>query len=174
MARTWTTYVSQEEEKKEEQRTTFDKFKKDVEKQDAISHFMSLLDQFRSVVYCQTAPAKHWSMPEVANEIAEDIREQARTAKIATLDATQFWTSIKPFMGPEQLPRIAGVKSENADLTKPDEDVINWHHYEIGETYALPYHWDRYIFRLVCYMETSLIHESVKQRNFDMTKIETL
>ena len=43
-------YASQEEMKKEEQRTMFDKFKKDVEKQDAISHIMSLLDQFRSAV----------------------------------------------------------------------------------------------------------------------------
>ena len=131
-------YASQEEKKSEEQRTTFEKFKKDVEKQDAISHFISLLDQFRSVVYCQTAPAKHWGMPEVANEIAVDIRKQARAAKIATLDATQFWTSIKPFMGPEQLPAFDGVKSESANLTKPDEEVINWHHYEIGETYTLP------------------------------------
>ena len=64
--------------------------------------------------------------------------------------------------------------SENADLTKPDEDVINWHHYETGKTYGLPYHWDRYIFRLVCYMETSLLHESVKQKIFDMKKIEGL
>ena len=113
-------------------------------------------------------------MPEVVDGIAGDIRKQAREAKIATLDAAQFWTSIKPFMGPEQLLPVVGVKSENASVAKPDEDVINWHHYELGETYALPYHWDRYIFRLVCYMETNLIHESVKQRIFDMTKIEAL
>ena len=59
-------------------------------------------------------------------------------------------------------------------MAKPDENVANWHHYELGSTKALPYHWDRYLFRLVCYMETSLIHESVKEKIFDMTMIKTL
>ena len=169
-------YASVEEKKKAEKRVTLEKFNNDVEKQDAIFRFMGLLDQFRSALYCQTAPSEHWGMPEVVDQIAKDIRDQARQTNIATLDATQFWTSIKPFMGPEQLPPVGEVKteSENACGSKPDEDVINWHHYEIGETYQLPYHWDRYIFRLVCYMETSLIHESVKQKIFDMKKIEGL
>ena len=90
------------------------------------------------------------------------------------MDATQFWTSIKPSLGPEQLPPVDGIHSESASVKESDENVINRHHYELGDTYALPFHWDRYLFRLVCYMETSLIHESVKQKTFDMKMIETL
>ena len=85
-----------------------------MEKQDAIATLMSLLDRFRSAIYCQTAPAQHWSMPAVVDDIAKDIRQQARDSKIATLDATQFWTSIKPFLGPEQLPPVDGIHSESA------------------------------------------------------------
>ena len=77
-------------------------------------------------------------------------------------------------MGPEQLPPVDGTHGESASVKKSDEDVVNWHHYELGDTYALPFHWDRYLFRLVCYMETSLIRESVKQKIFDMKMIENL
>ena len=135
---------SEEEKKNEDQRTTLDKFRNDVEKQDAISHFIALLDQFRSAIYCQTAPAEHWGMPKVVDGIAKDIRDQARATNIATLDASQFWTSIKAFTGPEQLPPVSGVKSEEPPVagvesedaceTKPDENVVNWHHFETGET----------------------------------------
>ena len=145
---------------------------------------MALFDQFRSAIYCQTAPAEHWGMPKVVDGIAKDIRDQARATNIATLDASQFWTSIKAFTGPEQLPPVSGVKSEEPPVagvesedaceTKPDENVVNWHHFETGETDQLPYHWDRYIFRLICYMETSLIHEPVKGNIFDMKKIGAL
>ena len=157
-------YESEEAKKGEDQRMTLDKFVDDVEKQAAIKLLMELLNQFKSAVYCQTAPAKHWGMREVVNELAEYIRMVARGWKIATLDSTQFWSSIKPFMGPAQLPPREG---ENAVAAVPDEDVVHWHHCELGETQALPYHWDRFIFRLACYMETSLIHESVK-KIFDM------
>ena len=51
-------------------------------------------------------------MPKVVDNIAKDIRNQAKGMNIATLDATQFWTSIKPFMGPEQLSPIAGVRAK--------------------------------------------------------------
>ena len=77
-------------------------------------------------------------------------------------------------MGPGQLPPVDGTHSEGPGVEKPDEDVVNWHRYGLGNTQALPYHWDRYLFRLVCYMETSLIHESVKGKLFDMSMIETL
>ena len=160
-------YASQEASKDMEQRTTLDKFLNDVEKQSAIAQLMVLLDQFRSVVYCQTAPARHWGMPGVVDQIADHIRKLARESKIATLDATQFWSSIKPFMGPAQLPPIDAKHSEGAVVAESDENVVNWHHYELGNTKALPYHLDRYLFRLVCYMETSLIHESVKEKIFD-------
>ena len=61
-------------------------------------------------------------------------------------------------MGPTSLPPKG---SENAAPTEDGENAVHWHHYEMGETKALPYHWDRYLFRLVCYMETCLIHELV-------------
>ena len=137
-------YASVEENKKAEKRVTYEKFNNDFEKQDAIFRFMGLLDRFRSALYCQTAPSGHWGMPKVVDNIAKDIRDQARAANIATLDASQFWTSIKPFMGPEQLPPVSGVKSEEPPVagvesedaceTKPDENVVNWHHFETGET----------------------------------------
>ena len=71
-------YASQEASKGEGQRATLHKFLNDVEKQAAISNLMMLLGQFRSAIYCQTAPAKHWDMLEVVNEIAEHIRKLAR------------------------------------------------------------------------------------------------
>ena len=74
-------------------------------------------------------------------------------------------------MGPTSLPPKS---SENAVPTDDGENAVHWHHYETGEAKALPYHWDRYLFRLVCYMETCLIHESVKKKIFDMTLIKTL
>ena len=67
-------YTSQEANKSEERCVTLQKFQDDVEKQDAIATLMSLLDRFRSAIYCQTAPAKHWNMPEVVNDIARHIR----------------------------------------------------------------------------------------------------
>ena len=86
-------YASQEASKDVEQRTMLDKFLNDMEKQSAITQLMALLNQFRSAIYCQTAPARHWDMPEVVDQIADHIRELARKSKIATLDATQFWSS---------------------------------------------------------------------------------
>ena len=169
-------YTVNENKKKAENRITLEGFKEDFAKQEAGNRFMGLLDQFRSALYCQTALANHWGMPEVTNQIADFVREKARKMNIATLSASQIWTSIKAFKGKDQMSTAGEVKteSENACGSKPDEDVIDWHHYEIGETYQLPYHWDRYIFRLVCYMETSLLHESVKQKIFKMKKIEGL
>ena len=93
-------YASEEANKDKDQRTTLDKFLNDVVKQSPIHQPRALFDQFRSAVYCQTAPARHWGMPEVVDQIADHIRKLARESKIATLDATQFWSSIKPFMGP--------------------------------------------------------------------------
>ena len=46
--------------------------------------------------------------------------------------------------------------------------------FETGQTKALPFHWDRYLFRLVCFLGTSIIHESVKPKIFDMDKIRRL
>ena len=52
-------YASEKANKDMEQRTTLNKFLNDVEKQSAIVQLMAPLDQFRSAVYCQTAPARH-------------------------------------------------------------------------------------------------------------------
>ena len=65
-------------------------------------------------------------------------------------------------------------RSEGAIVAECDDNVVEWHHYELGETKALSYHWDRYLFRLACYMETSLLHESVKEKIFEMTLIKDL
>ena len=162
-------YAENEEKKDEDKRTSMTKFLNNVVQQAAITELMDLIDCFRSTVYCQTVPARHSGMPEEVDQIADHVQEKARKLNIATLDATQFWSSIKPFMGPASL----AVKcSDNAGVT--DENVVHWHHYETGETKALPYHWDRYLFRLACYMETCLIHESVKKKIFDMTVIGRL
>ena len=133
-------YASEEANKDVEQRTTLNKFLNDVEKQPAIVQLIVLLDQFRSAAYCQTAPARHWGMPEVVDKIADHVRTLARESKIATLDATQFWSSIKPFMYPAQLPPIDAKCSEGAIAVESGENVVNWHHYELGERKALPYH----------------------------------
>lgn len=61
-------------------------------------------------------------MSEAADEIAMNIRQGARQKDIATLDATQFWASIKEFRG-----------TESVDANK-GENVAHWHHYEPGET----------------------------------------
>ena len=164
-------YTVNKAKKDEDKRTTLENFLKDVVKQSAIAELLALLDNFRSAVYCQTAPARHWGIPEVVDQIADHVRNLARESKIATLDATQFWSSIKPFMGPASL---TVKRSDDAGVTEGDENVVHWHHYETGETKALPYHWDRYLLRLACYMETSLIHESVKEEIFDTTLIKSL
>ena len=155
-----------EERRDEDKRTSMTKFLYNVVQQAAITELMDFIDCFRSAVYCQTVPARHWGMTEEVDQIADYVREKARKSNIATLDATQFWTSIKPFMGPASLK----VKfSDNAGVTEGDENVVHWHHYGTGKTKALPYHWDRYLFRLACYLETCLIHEPVKKKIFDMT-----
>ena len=87
-------YSENENKRDEERRTTLTKFENDVVKQSAIAELMDLLDSFRSAVYCQTAPARHWGMPEVVDQIADHVREKARKSNISTLDATQFWSSI--------------------------------------------------------------------------------
>ena len=133
-------FASEEAKKDKDLRPTLDKFLNDGEKQSAIHQLMALLDQFRSAVYCQTAPARHWGMPDVVDQIAEHVRGLARESKIATLDATQFWSSIKPFMYPAQLPPIDAKCSEGAIAVESGENVVNWHHYELGERKALPYH----------------------------------
>ena len=164
-------YESKYANQKEDKRMTLEKFVGDVVMYDTLKRFFELLGQCRSAVYCQTVSAGHWGMPAVVNDIADYVRIVARGYKIATLSAEQFWHSIKAYMGPEQLlPR----DGETADESVPDEDVANWHHCELGTTYGLPYHWDRYLFRRTCYMETSLIHESVKGEIFNMDLIKRL
>ena len=89
----------------------------DVVKQAAVDELIEHLDSFKSALYCQTAPAKHWGMPEAVNEIAANIRQRMRKQKIATLDATQFWVSIKAFMGKEQLSNPNAADGDNAGET---------------------------------------------------------
>lgn len=160
-------YESKESLRSEDQRTTFDGFKADVVKQAAVDELIENLDSFKAALYCQIAPAKHWGMPEAVDSIAGHIRQRMRTKNIATLDATQFWASIKPFLGKEQLSKPNAAGGDNTGET-------HWHHYEDGNGYALPWHWDRYLFRLVCYMEASLIHESVKNHIFNMKQVTEL
>ena len=160
-----------EEKKSEEKRTSMRKFLNNVETQAAITELMELIDCFKSAVYCQIAPAKHWGMTAEVDKIADYVRQKARAKNIATLDATQSWLSIKGFMGPGSLDSKPG---ENAGKAEGDKNVIHWRHYETGETKALPFHWDRYLFRLVRYLETRIIHESVKSKIFDMNEIKRL
>ena len=125
---------SEQKKKDKDKHTTVDKFLNDVEKQSAIAELMAPLDQLRSAVYCQTAPARHWGMPEVVDQIADHVRKLAKESQIATLDAIQFWSYIKPFMGPAPL----DVKSsDGAGVAESDENVVQGHHYEKGETKAL-------------------------------------
>ena len=167
---------SHENKKKEEDRHTLKKFLDDCKKTDETDRLMGLLDQFRSALYCQTATAEHWDMPEVVDQIANHLRKKAREKKIATLSSGQFWASIQAFRGKDQLNTSVGAEtgSENASGSRPAGDSYAWHHYENGQTPKLPFHWDRYLFRLVCYMETSLLHESMKQSIFDMDKIKEM
>ena len=86
-------YAANEENMSEEKRTSMTKFLKNVEMQAATTELMELVDCFKSAVYCQTAPAKHWGMTPEVDKIADYVREKAREKNIATLDATQFWPS---------------------------------------------------------------------------------
>ena len=167
---------SQENKKKEEDRHTLKKFLDNCKMTDETDRLMGLLDQFRSALYCQTATAEHWDMPEVVDQIANHLRKKAREKKIATLSSGQFWASIQAFRGKDQLNTSVGAEtgSENASGSRPVGDSYAWHHYENGQTPKLPFHWDRYLFRLVCYMETSLLHESIKQSIFDMDNIKEM
>ena len=155
----------QENKKKEENRLTLKRFLANYKMTDETNRLMELLDQFRSALYCQTAPAEHWDMPEVVNQIANHLRNKAREKKIATLSSGQFWASIQAFRGKDQLNTNVGAEtgSENASGSRPVGESYAWHHLENGSKPKLPFHWDRYLFRLVCYMETSLLHESIKQ-----------
>ena len=56
-------YAVNEDKKKAENRVTLKGFKEDFAKREVIDRFMGFLDQFRSALYCQTAPAEHWGMP---------------------------------------------------------------------------------------------------------------
>ena len=150
-------YEVNEAKKSEEKRTSMTKSRNNVEAQAAIDELMEFIDCFKLAVYCQTAPAKHWGMSAEVDKIADDICRRAREKNIATLDAIQFWRSIKGFMGPDSLEVKLG---ENAGEAKSDDNVVHWHHYDKGQTQALPFHWDRYLLRLVCFLETSIIHES--------------
>ena len=69
---------SHENKKKEEDRHTLKKFLDDYKKTDETNRLMGLLDQFRSALYCQTATAEHWDMPEVVDQIANHLRRKAR------------------------------------------------------------------------------------------------
>ena len=131
------------------------KFMSDVVSQAAINEMLDHIDSFKSAIYCQTAPAKHWGMPEAIDEIASNIRQRARDKNIATLDATQFWTSIKDFMGPASLDAKTMKQGENAGDIPVGEDAAHWHHYETGPTKALPFHWDRFLFRIACWRRAS-------------------
>ena len=109
-------HVYHENKKKAEDRPTLKGFVDDFAKKDETDRLMGLLDQFRSALYCQTASAEHWGMPDVVNEIADHLRQKARMKNIATLSADQFWTSIKAFRGKDQMDTAVEVKtdSENA------------------------------------------------------------
>ena len=132
----WTNvgYASQGASKDAGHRATLVRFLTDVEKQSAIAHLTMFLDQFRSAIYCQTAPARHWDMLEVVDDIAEHIRKLARESKIATLDATQFWSSIKPFMGPAARPKCRpstehiakALVWQNLTKTSPTGITTSW------------------------------------------------
>ena len=128
----------------------------------------------KSAIYCQMAPAKHWGLPAAVDEIANNIRQRARDMNIATLDATPFWRSIKEVMGPGSLDTKAVEPGENAGEAQVGNNAFHWHHYEAGVTKALPFHWDRCHFRIVCYLETSLIHEPVKSNIFNTDEIKRL
>ena len=98
-------------------RTSFAKFMADVEKQDAVNQFLEALDSFKSVVFCQTAPGKHWGMPGAIDEIADNVRMRARKKNIATLDITHFWKSIKAFMGEDSMKVVPSEQGGNAGAT---------------------------------------------------------
>ena len=167
-------YESEEAKLRDEKKTSMTKFMSDVVAQAAIEEMLDLFDCFKSAVYCQTAPAKHWGMPAAVDDIANNIRQRARAKKIAMLDTTQFWRSIKDFMGPGPLDTKAVELGGNAGEAQVGNNATHWHHYEAGDTKALPLHWGRYLFRIVCYLEASLIHESVKPRIFNMDEVKRL
>jgi len=102
-----------EDKKKAEDGPTLQKFVDDFTKKDETDRPMGLLDQFRSALYCQTASAEHWGMPDVVNEIADHLRQKARMKNIATLSADQFWTSIKAFRGKDQMDTAVEVKNDS-------------------------------------------------------------
>ena len=58
---------------------------------------------------------------------------------------------------------VPSEQGENAGATPDGETAPHWHHYEPDSPKALLYHWDRLLFRLACYMEASLIHETVEK-----------
>ena len=167
-------YESEEANLSDEKKTPMTKFMSDVVAQAAIEEMLDFIGYFKSAIYCQMAPAKHWGMPAAVDDIANNIRQRARAKKIATLDATHFWRSIKDFMGSESLDTKVVKPGENAGEAQVGNNAVHWHHYEAGDTKALPFHWDRFLFRIVCYLETSLIHESVNSKVFNMDEIKRL
>ena len=111
-------YEVNEAKLSEEKKTSMTKFRNNVQAQAAIDELVELIDCFKSAVYCQTAPAKHWGMPAEVDKIADDVRRRARENNIAMLDATQFWRSIRGFMEPDSLEVKPG---ENAGEAQSDK-----------------------------------------------------
>ena len=90
-------YESEEAKLSDEKKTSMTKIMSDVVVQSAIEEMLDLIDCFycfKSAIYCQTAPAKHWGMPAGVDDIANNIRQRARAKNIATLDITQFCIEI--------------------------------------------------------------------------------
>ena len=85
---------------------------------------MVTLSLFKSVIYIRTAPAACWNTPAAVDEIADHVTNMAMLWDIISIRGGYIWKSIKHY---------ATV-------------VSGWHNAQKYETFALQYHWDRFLF----------------------------
>ena len=102
-----------------------------------LEHLLTYLSLFKSAVYVRTAPAKRWQMPEEVDRISIEINSRATLKQVVTIKGESFWDSVVHFAHPKS---------------------NYWHHGQQGNDGALHYHWDRFIFRVVCFCRVGIIH----------------
>ena len=136
-----------------ERRTTLEKFQNDEFMPHLLDRLMDLLSQFKSAVYVRTARHDRWNLPSEVDRITDLIIESANAHKVIHVDGAWFWDSIKPFA-----------------MKKPND----WHHGQEPDYSSLHYHWDRFLFRLVCFSKACTLHPSILENLYDESKFDKL
>ena len=129
-----------ERRKKKIPHTTLDGFKENGVLVNELETLMTYLSLFKSSIYVRTAPAERWMLTAEVDKIYEYIAERATQHKVITIPGEPFWQDIRPF---------AAAKSNN------------WHHCQEGNSRFLHYHWDRFLFRIMCFSKTATLHPRI-------------